>query len=209
MQKNRSLLRTTAWIIGSAVIVTSLILILLYGHTFGYFKSILWLTAFVISVAISLLIVEPVKQLALSTYLTMCTRGTHFDIEQEQPLLSNKWKEYRRAFNSYSRKVVRDTMCWDNETEARSKLNENYLIYYRELTSDLFVFTLFISTLLLVVLGSRDHMALYSNRMASFYTVQSKYVRGPLKPIIGDRDFHDYLSQVLVPTLHPSETRFL
>lgn len=206
MSKERLLVRTIAWLTGVGTILASLCLILLYGHSFGYIKSILWLTAFLTSVATSLLIVEPLKQIASAVYLTMCTRSTHFDIDQDRPVMSNQFNECQKAFNTYSQKVVHDQLCWDQEQDPYgAKLTEKYLIYYRELTSDLFVFLLYVIALLLIVLGSRDGMALYSNRMVTMYTVDSKFVRGPLKPIIGDQDFHDFLSQVLVPSLQPSK----
>lgn len=205
----RSLLKVIAWIIGVTIIVVGLLLTLLYGHSFGYFKSILWLTAFFVSVGTTLLVVEPIKHLGLSLYMTMCTKSTHFDIDVDRKVFCNKNLAYQQAFNGYMQKTVQDPSCWEDktpETDVASQLaTEKYLLYYRDLTSDLFVFSLYLLTLLLVVLGSRDSMAFYSNRMTHAYAVQSKYVRGPLKPIIGDHDFHKYLSSVLVPTLHPSK----
>lgn len=203
----RSPLSIIAWTIGVSIIVVGLLLTVLYGHSFGYLKSILWLTAFFVSVATTLLVVEPIKQLGLSVYLTMCSKGTPFDIDEGPKILWGKLQAYREAFKGYALKTVQDSSCWDvqiSDTETAKLLTEKYLIYYRNLTSDLFVFTLYLLTLLLVVLGSRDSMAFYSNRMTSSYAVKSKYVRGPLKPIIGDDDFYDYLSNVLAPTLHPS-----
>lgn len=209
---NRSVLRTIAWTIGTAIILLGLVLTLLYGHTFGYFKSILWLTAFFVSVATTLLIVEPLKQLGFSLYLTMCTKGTHFDIDVNRKSGCSKIKTYREAFKRYTQIIVGSATCWnDQKTNPQAldvkhvALTEKYLIYYRDLTSDLFVFSLYLLTLLLVVLGSRDSIAFYSNKLTASFALNSKYVRGPLKPIIGDQDFHDYLSNVLVPTLHPSK----
>lgn len=191
-----------AWTIGVAIIVVGLLFTLLYGHSFGYFKSILWLTAFVVSIATTLLIVEPIKQVLLSILETMCSKGTHFDIDLKHSKSYSKFKAYRLAFDNYNRMTVEDSR---NDDNAETMRIEKYLLYYRNLTSDLFVFSMFLLTLLLIVLGSRDSMAFYSNRMTSSYTVKSKYVHGPLKPIISDADFLDYLRNVLIPTLHPSK----
>lgn len=204
---NRLPIKAIAWTIGVAIIVVALLLTVLYGHNFGYFKSIIWLTGIFVSVATSLLVVEPIKQLAFSLYMTTCTNRTHFDIDVERKTGCNKMDAYQEAFDKYAQMKVQDPTCSDDhgyKADAEKVAVEKYLLYYRDLTSDLFVFALYLLTLLLVVLGSRDSMAFYSNRMTTAFTVKSKYVRGPLKPIIGDNDFHEYLSKVLLSTLHSS-----
>lgn len=199
-----------------------LLVILAYGHTFGHVKSILFLVTFLMSFGCTVLCVEPLKALAVSVFVVMTVdqhknRSLEFDGAEDPTAddavleLEYKWTEYAKLFGSYREKCNGQKMSKGQPlsnshlTDEQIRLHERYSLYYDTLTSDLLMFTVYLTTLLLVVLGTRDDMSFYSQRLVNDFLVGGKYVRGPHRPVTNESGFWNYLETIVVPTIHPSE----
>lgn len=215
-----TLVGCAVWALISALIVGGLGAVVVYAHTFGYVKSIMWLVAFLLTFTVSVLCVEPIKALLLAVWLSVCRPAavtSSVDDEAPPPTMSlaDRWSQYRLHYETY---VAGQRLC-DSESCAASRTDELRSMperlqreqcrqYYGTLTSDLVMFGLYLVTLLLVVLGTRDWHAYYSHRLAIDQLVDGRYVRGPHRPVYDEAQFWTYLTEVLVPTIHPGERAF-
>lgn len=199
------------WSVAAAIVTGGLLAVIVYGRTFGYVKSVLWLVAFLISFGVSVLCVEPIKALIAAVVLALCLRRPALADAKggsAAPPLIDKWLQYRLQYASFIRHrqtptsppISRRSVVESLEQQRR---RERFLLYYRQLTIDLVLFTMYLITLLLVVLGTRDSRSYYSNRLATDYLVRGRYVHGPHRPMLNESDMWRYLNDVLVPTIHP------
>lgn len=190
--------------LSSCIILLGCGLAILYGNSYGYIKSVLWLLAFLISFLTSTFLVQPAKLFATSIFLG------YFGAKQPltDPIASpdvvksafeDYLREYRKIFFNY-KKSYEFPKDHQNCTDARE--HEKTCIYYRELMSDMFMFSVYLAILLLIVLGTRDSMVFYSDSLARDYLVNGKYVESPETEVNDEQGLLWYLQNVLVPTLH-------
>lgn len=203
MAFNKWLLHLT-WMLSACIILLGSGLAILYGNSYGYIKSVLWLLAFLMSFLTSTFLVQPAKLWAASVFFG------YFGAKQPltDPIASpdvvkstskENLQEYLQIFRNY-KKSYGSPINDQNSVDARE--NEKSCIYYRELLSDLFMFSIYLAILLLIVLGTRDRMVFYSDRLARDFLVNGKYVTSPEAEVQDEQGLISYLRNVLVPTLH-------
>lgn len=204
MKNNRRFVYVCAWIFAISIILASLFFSVLYGQSYGYVKSLMWLTAFSMSICISIFVFEPLEHICIAVLSSVFlpNRFYHFDVEAKPLLLLS---EQQKLFKYYEQK------CWEykqmcskseNANEEELKRKEHTLIYYRNLVMDLLMFSFYVITLMLIVLGSREPMSFYSGQHSRNYFVHGKYVSKPAVEVSNEVDFFSYMSNVLLPTIH-------
>lgn len=201
MTFNKWLLRGT-WMLSGCIILLGCGLAILYGNSYGYIKSVLWLLAFLISFLTSTFLVQPAKLYATSVFFGYFGAKQPLTDPITSPVKSasqDYLREYQEIFRNYkeSYELPKDD---PNAVDARE--HEKMCIYYRELMSDMFMFSVYLAILLLIVLGTRDGLVFYSDNLARDYLVYGKYVTSPEKEVQDEQGFLSYLQNVLVPTLH-------
>lgn len=215
-----------AWTVICLIIVIGLGVVVLYGHTFGHVKSILWIIAFMMSFGMAVLCIEPLKAIVLAAFLTLCLKRNPFvelasteasTAEARQPETAEdlQWQHYRTLYAAYVRhkslasqhvqQPGPDKPRMAGAAQRQQRLLAKYLLYYSTLTTDLLMFGVYLMTLLLIVLGTRDQLAHHSTRLAKDYVLAGKYAGRPMRGILTAAEFWRYLERVLVPTLHPDE----
>lgn len=206
MTFNKLLLRGT-WILSGCIILLGSGLTILYGNSYGYIKSVLWLLAFLISFLTSTFLVEPAKLCAAAVFLG------YYGAKQPltDPIASpdvvtstseSYLREYREIFRNYKKSYEFPNF---DRIAIDAREHEKSCIYYRELMSDMFMFSVYLAILLLIVLGTRDGMVFYSDSLARDYLVNGKYVTSPDTDVQDEPGLLSYLQNVLVPTLHSGE----
>lgn len=197
-----------AWIVSGCIILLGSGLAILYGNSYGYIKSVLWLLSFLISFLTSTFLVQPAKLCVVSVVFG------YFGAKQPltDPIASpdvvkstseGYIREYQEIFRNYKQSCEISKID-PKAVDARE--HEKTCIYYRELMSDLFMFSVYLTILLLIVLGTRDRMVFYSDSLARDYLVNGKYVTSPGTEVQDEQGLITYLQNVLVPTLHSGET---
>lgn len=180
---------------------------ILYGNSYGYIKSVLWLLAFLISFLTSTFLVQPAKIVAFSVIFGY--------FGAKQPLMTNPialpggvvksasaeyFREYQKIFSNYKNSYA---LRKNDRNIVETRQHEKECIYYRELMSDMFMFTVYLTILMLIVLGSRDGLVFYSDNLARDYLVNGKYVTAPPGTEVQDEQgLISYLQNVLLPTVH-------
>lgn len=192
------------WIVVILILVFALFFAILYGHSFGYVKSMLWLAAFAISFLVTSLITDPIKLVSFAIFYTFKTRQPPPENHENEPPFVTALQT-RRALskNLYQRVWIQySSLIIPRISKKYLTKREHYILYYRELSGDLFMFSMYMVTLLLVVLGSRDDRSIQSSRYAREHLVEGRYVRYPVNNISDDQAMFAYLRNVLLPTMH-------
>ena len=215
MSRFSKLFRPISYIFAIVIITASLFITIVYGHTFGYVKSILWLTAFICSIVSAIFIMEPIKLFGKSIIValfftkpdTIATKQITDDNCNQSS--TDKYFAYKNLINEHKRNFTHED-CTEKTYFTKEELRdkERLILKYRDLSQDLFLVSMYLIILLLIVLGSKDRFAYYSTKMVKDHFVDGKYFENSwtISDVFNENDFFNYVKECLLPTLHYSSS---
>nr|CAD7578612.1 unnamed protein product [Timema californicum] len=188
-----------AWSVCVCVIVTSALLTATCGLSFGRVKSLVWIGCVALIFLVSFLLVQPVKrpysQSLMDEARSECQRqeNLHF-------MSFGDRRQYRRTQRMYQPVPLADYKRLREKEQIRAKLVD--------MSRDLFLYSVYLITLLWVAMADVDDIAFYSTQSILRMVIGGDYAGKDsvkFESINSVTSLVSYINLTLLPALHASE----
>ncbi|CAG2061145.1 unnamed protein product [Timema podura] len=186
-----------AWFVCVVVIVTSALLTMICGLAFGRVKSLVWIGCVALIFLISFLLVQP------RTYNQSLMDETRAECQRQGNLHFMSFgdrRKYRRTQRMYRPVPLRDYKRLREKEQIRAKLVD--------MSRDLFLYSVYLITLLWVAMADVDDIAFYSTQSILHMVIEGDYAEKDsvkFEDINSVNSLVSYINLTLLPALHASE----
>nr|CAD7401394.1 unnamed protein product [Timema cristinae] len=201
-----------AWFVCVFVIVTSALLTMICGLAFGRVKSLVWIGCVTLIFLVSFLLVQPVKVLLIALLFSLVWKRpynqslmdeTRSECQRQENLHFMSFgdrRKYRRTQRMYRPVPLGDYKRLREKEQIRAKLVD--------MSRDLFLYSVYLITLLWVAMADVDDIAFYSTQSILRMVIGGNYAGKDSVKFEGINSVNSlvsYINLTLLPALHASK----
>eukprot|EP00794_Sanderia_malayensis_P008988 gene8988-9948_t len=205
-----------AWFLASGTIIASSVMVIIYGMTFGNSRSLDWLSSITLSAVSDILVIQPVKVIAIAVFFALVIRK----VEDDQPDVEEKGKklaqdeEWLHTHTTTSLGAAVDTMTLRPPDEL--KLSAMRELRYKErkmgaISWEILLYSFYVFVTLTISYSLREEQGYWQTtdiqeafnlKVRTGETFPASYYQ--FTKVLSYNDFWPWAENVLLPTLFPS-----